>query len=190
MSSNREGQYKYSSLSLSPFDIWRIFLFGMPFTFILFIFFGLALIYSLIFSILICLIIMAMLAYFSYIEVERYGHEIIIQNNNSIIRIKGIKSIETWWQYDIGMSSNVISWGDKSQTRAHSNKIYVIAEIQSDQSPIQLYEQINMSSKFPNNHKYRSDKSIRKDRLFKINDIDKCFHKLKLDDFLHNVTKH
>ena len=108
--------------------------------------------------------------------------DLTVSNLNRRIQLKGDLRTETWWNYDFTKSSRVIGSDNPRERRSRANKINVFLKITdiTGQSVI-LSEQIYLSSKFPNNHKYdnRREDDYNTPR-FKIWDVDRCIARLGL----------
>lgn len=181
---NKIRSYKYRSIGQNMFNVWRI-IFG--FTLLLLLIFcliGFGFSTSLKLGIGISMFISLLLVIGSLSEIKREERNMFFMDIEKSLELREIQKIETWWNYEFGMSTNVLTEGTNGKTRAHSNKINIYAEIKTKNKTGIIYEQIYMSSKFPNNHQYRHDKFPNRNIMFKVWDLDTCIEKLQLAKYI------
>lgn len=163
------------------FDLWRINYLGIPAVTLILSLRGLAFGQSLMVGFLVLGVVSILLLLRKYSKITRRGNKITISTPLKTITLDNIDTVDTWWEYDFGKSTTEMGSGDMKKMRAHANKINVILEIRSKFKSVFLYEQIYMSSKFPNNHEYVVGRNVDYKQAIRIWDIDKCIKELKLD---------
>lgn len=117
---------------------------------------------------------------FSFTSVSYLKGTLQLQDISKTIYLEDVERIETWWCYEIGISSQVVGEVEYGQ-RAHINKKYCFAEFISPNGRVTIYEEIHLGDKFPNNHPYQYDREVDFSRCVKVWDIDKCLETLGFD---------
>lgn len=120
----------------------------------------------------------------SYTETSRTGNTISVVKWYDSYRIQNVDSVESWWSYDFGLESPAINEGSHGKSAGTANKINCFLRLSSKVDEMYLYEQIDLGSKFPNDHEYNHLKVVDKSKLYRVWDIDKCIAKLELESFL------
>jgi len=120
----------------------------------------------------------------SITTIKRQQNNLSCSSLSKTRTLNQIHNVETWWNYDFGSSSTGLTSEGTLERRQHSNKINVYAEVKGAKETITLYEQIHLSSKFPNNHQFQGNRIPDKQNLFKVWDIDNCIRKLGLGEFV------
>lgn len=127
-------------------------------------------------------IIVSAIVAFSFSRITNLNNKLQLSDLRKSLALKNVLAIETWWSYDFQMSSQELSGeGASGKSIGMANKINVYAKISASNGVGFLYEQIYLSDKFPNNHIYRHDGKIEKEKLYKVWDLDKCLNTLHLN---------
>lgn len=176
----------YTSYAVKPFDTWRLFITGFFILLVLFSFVGLLFLESFFLSAMFSIAgALGHIAYF-YTIAKFNGKDIQISNNAKTLHLSSVSRIETWWCYEIGMSSYELNGANTGQMRPHTNKINIYMKLEGKGEPFDIYEQIHLSEKFPNNHVYNHHKVVDEYRKIRVWDLDACIAKLGLE----NAYKH
>lgn len=168
----------YTCFSFSPILLIRIFVFGFM---ILFFFLWLADFKAgtaVWISISIIFLISAIYVLSTYTRIVREKDSIYISAFHRNYSLSNISDFETWWTYDIGISSPEIVESRLGKSNPTANKINSFIEFNAEAGQVYLCEQIFLGQKFPNNHPYLPDRKIDHTKLFKVWDIDRCLTQL------------
>ena len=170
----------YRSFTRNPFDIFRILIYGFLFILVLIIIIFGEFKIGVLFGLMTAIVAVLMTVVTSYTEVKLYGKSIQLITLNRNLHLNNLTNINTWWSYDFGGSTVAVTEGSHGQSRPLSNKINCFVEFKSSKGSLYIFEQIQMGSKFPDNHEYKPNTEIDKSILVKVWDIDKCLEKLEL----------
>ncbi len=117
---------------------------------------------------------------FTIIEIQRSELRFISLKHKFTLPIP--LKLKTWWQYDIPKSKGIYLTID-SEKRGAKATMEIIAEIQTPQGPIYLFDPLKYSSRFPSNHNYcHLNKTSNGRPVFYVNNMDKILS--KLDNFI------
>lgn len=137
-----------------------------------------------------CLLIILMIMLLRVSVISRSGNQIMCSSLWDQAQVSNINRIETWWSYEFRAGGPELSGdGPTGKSQQMINYIYIFAEIKGSDGTVLLYELIQLSEKFPNNHNYRPQFNVDGYRSFKVYDLDDCLEKLNLTKFEGFVPK-
>ena len=117
----------------------------------------------------------------SYSSISITESNLKLKSLGKKIIVKDLKNITTWWSYDFGNTSPLITESALGDSNPTANKINCFVKFESATQVAYIREQIYLSGKFPNNHPYKPNAEIDKSKMIKVWDIDQCLKKLGLD---------
>jgi len=178
------NERKYISFSFKPFNAIRSFCYGSILMLVSFALCGFDFFSALLLSFIINSFFVVIYIVSSYTVVSRRANDILITNLWCSELIHNVESIESWWSYDFGIESPAINEGSHGKSAGISNKINCFLKLSSKTQDLYLYEQIDLGSKFPNNHVYNYMEVVDRTQLHRVWDIDSCIQKLNLQSLM------
>ena len=176
----------YASLGENLFKLWQIWTLAL---FVMFVIFVLLKGYFHFLFVLIapCVIVFVLLMC-KIVTITRIDQQLICETMMQSTTISEVLNVRTWWSYHFGTSSTEISGEFSGKMRSHSNKIKVFMEVQGRDGSVVIYEIIQMSSKFPNHHRYLVDFEIDGLPQYQVWSVDRCIEQLELQSFIDQST--